>query len=146
LDLGNITRCGDEAMVMMDTLANALAAITNAEMRRKSEVVIWPASKLIIRVLRVMQRYGYIGEFEYVDDGRWGKIVVQLLGRINKAGAIKPRWPVSYRDLVSMPHWLRRFLPSRDIGILIVSTSQGVMSHREAIERRIGGILLAYVY
>ncbi|MEM4843138.1 MAG: 30S ribosomal protein S8, partial [Ignisphaera sp.] len=77
-------------MVMLDTLSNALTAITNAEMRRRNEVVIWPASKLIIRVLRVMQKHGYIGEFEYVDDGRWGKIVVQLLGRINRAGAIKP--------------------------------------------------------
>ena len=133
-------------MTMMDTLANALAAITNAEMRRKSETIIWPASKLIIRVLRVMQKYGYIGEFEYVDDGRWGKIVVQLLGRINKAGAIKPRLPVSYRDLMRMPYHIRRYLPSRDIGILILSTNQGVMSHREAIEKRIGGILLAYVY
>jgi len=133
-------------MVMMDTLANAMAAITNAEMRRKKEVVIWPASKLIIRVLRVMQRHGYIGEFEYIDDGRWGKIVVQLLGRINKAGAIKPRWPVKYRDLIEMPPWLRRFVPSRDIGIIILSTPQGVMSHKEAIERHTGGVLLAYVY
>lgn len=133
-------------MPVLDTLANALTAITNAEMRRKSEVVIWPASKLIIRVLRVMQRYGYIGEFEFVDDGRWGKVVVQLLGRINKAGAIKPRAPVTYRELLEFPHWLRRYLPSRDIGIIVLSTSQGVMSHKEAIEKHVGGILLAYVY
>uniref|UniRef100_A0A7J3QCX7 Small ribosomal subunit protein uS8 n=1 Tax=Ignisphaera aggregans TaxID=334771 RepID=A0A7J3QCX7_9CREN len=133
-------------MVLLDTLSNALTAITNAEIRRRSEVVIWPASKLIIRVLRVMQRYGYIGEFEYVDDGRWGKIVVQLLGRINKAGAIKPRWSITYREILELPYWIRRYLPSRDIGILIISTSQGVISHKEAIEKKIGGILLAYVY
>uniref|UniRef100_A0A7C5XIM6 Small ribosomal subunit protein uS8 n=1 Tax=Ignisphaera aggregans TaxID=334771 RepID=A0A7C5XIM6_9CREN len=133
-------------MVLLDTLSNALTSITNAEIRRRSEVVIWPASKLIIRVLRVMQRYGYIGEFEYVDDGRWGKIVVQLLGRINKAGAIKPRWSITYREILELPYWIRRYLPSRDIGILIISTSQGVISHKEAIEKKIGGILLAYVY
>jgi len=133
-------------MVMLDTLANAMAAIMNAEMRAKPEVVIMPASKLIAAVLRVMQREGYIGEFEYIDDGRWGKIRVKLLGRINKCGVIKPRLPVKYRDLVRMPEWLRKYLPSRDIGILILSTNQGVMSHREAIARRIGGILLAYVY
>ena len=63
-------------MVMLDTLANALAAIMNAEMRAKPEVIIWPASKLIAAVLRVMQQEGYIGEFEYIDDGRWGKIRV----------------------------------------------------------------------
>ncbi|MEM1541482.1 MAG: 30S ribosomal protein S8 [Ignisphaera sp.] len=133
-------------MVVLDTLANALTTLVNAEMRRKSEAIIWPTSKLIIRVLRVMQKYGYIGEFEYVDDGRWGKIVVQLLGRINKAGAIKPRWSVRYRELMEMPQWLQKYLPSRDIGILIISTSQGVISHREAIEQKIGGVLLAYVY
>lgn len=133
-------------MVMMDTLANAMATLMNAEMRRKNEAVIWPASKLIIRVLRVMQKYGYIGEFEYIDDGRWGKIVVQLLGRINKCGVIKPRWSVRWLDLMKMPQWLQKYLPSRDIGIIILSTSKGVMSHREAIELHTGGVLLAYVY
>ncbi len=133
-------------MVMLDTLANALAAIYNAEMRAKSEVLIWPASKLIANVLRVMQREGYIGEFEYIDDGRWGKIKVQLLGRINKTGVIKPRFSVKYRDLEKMPHWLRKYLPSRDIGILILSTPHGIMSHREALEKKTGGVLLAFVY
>jgi small subunit ribosomal protein S8 len=133
-------------MTLIDPLANALATITNSEMRRKQEAVIWPASKLIIRVLRVMQKYGYVGEFEYIDDGRWGKIVVQLLGRINRTGAAKPRISVTYRDIVKMPHYLRRYLPSKDIGVLILSTNQGVMSHREAIEKKIGGVLLAYVY
>ncbi len=133
-------------MVMLDTLANAMATIMNAEMRAKPEAIIMPASKLIAAVLRVMQREGYIGEFEYIDDGRWGKIRVRLLGRINKCGVIKPRMPVKYRDLVRMPDWLRKYLPSRDIGILILTTNQGVMSHREAIQRKIGGILLAYVY
>jgi len=115
-------------------------------MRRHREAVIWPASKLIAMVLRVMQKQGYIGEFEYIDDGRWGKIKVQLLGRINKAGAIKPRQPITYDELRQMPYWLRKYLPSRDIGVLVLSTSRGVISHREALDMRIGGILLAYVY
>ncbi len=133
-------------MVSTDPLANALSTIMNNEMRGNREALITPASKLIAMVLRVMQKYGYIGEFEHIDDGRWGKIKVQLLGRINKIGVIKPRISVTYRELREMPAWLRKYLPSRDIGILIISTSQGVMSHREALERRIGGILLAYVY
>jgi small subunit ribosomal protein S8 len=133
-------------MVMMDTLANALAAIQNASMRSKSEVLIMPASKLILNVLKVLQREGYIGEFEYIDDGRWGKIKVQLLGRINKIGVIKPRFSVTYRELSEFPDWLRKYLPAYNIGILIVSTSKGVMSHREAVEKHVGGVLLAYVY
>ncbi len=133
-------------MVMLDTLANALATIQNAEMRGKSEAIIMPASKLIAAVLRVLQQEGYIGEFEYIDDGRWGKFRVQLLGRINKVGVTKPRIPVSYRELARMPEWMRKYLASRDIGVLILSTNQGVMTHREALKRRIGGVLLAYVY
>ncbi|MCE4620752.1 MAG: 30S ribosomal protein S8 [Desulfurococcales archaeon] len=133
-------------MVMLDTLANALATIQNAEMRGKKEAVITPASKLIAAVLRVLQQEGYIGEFEYIDDGRWGKFRVQLLGRINKTNVVKPRIPVSYRDLLQMPESLRKYLASRDIGVLILSTSQGVMTHKEAIKRKIGGVLIAYVY
>ncbi|HDD26890.1 MAG TPA: 30S ribosomal protein S8 [Acidilobales archaeon] len=133
-------------MVAMDPLSNVLATIYNNEMRGKPEAIVWPASKLIAMVLRVFQKYGYIGEFEYIDDGRWGKIKVQLLGRINKCGAIRPRRSIKYKELRAMPHWLRKYLPSRDIGILVLTTPKGVMSHREALELRIGGILLAYVY
>ncbi len=128
---------------MMDTLANGLTTIMNNEMRRKRECVINTASKLLGRVLRVMQLNGYIGEFEFVDDGRSGKFRVQLLGRVNKCGAIKPRIPASLKEI---ENWEKRFLPSRDIGVLVVSTSQGVLSHREVKERKIGGRLLAFVY
>ena len=130
-------------MPMMDTLANGLTTIMNNEMRRKRECVINTASKLLGRVLRVLQLNGYIGEFEFVDDGRSGKFKVQLLGRINKCGAIKPRIPVSSKEI---ENWEKRFLPSRDIGVLVISTSQGVVSHREVKERKIGGRLLAFVY
>ena len=133
-------------MVMVDTLANALATIKNAEMRGKRETIIMPASKLIASVLKVLKDEGYIADYEYIADGRWGKFRVQLMGRINDIGVIKPRMPVTYSEIAKMPEHLRKYLASRDIGLLIVSTSQGVMSHREALKRRIGGILLAYVY
>jgi small subunit ribosomal protein S8 len=130
-------------MVMLDLLSNALIAIKNAEMVGKKQVVIWPVNRLIYYVLRVLQRYGYVGEVEYVDDGRGGKYIVQLLGKINDIGPIRPRFPVKYREIVQ---WEQKFLPARQIGILVISTSQGVMSHIEAKERKIGGVLLAYVY
>ncbi len=133
-------------MVMLDTLANALATIQNAEARGRSEAIIMPASKLIAAVLRILQKEGYIGEFEYIDDGRWGKFKVQLLGRINKVGVVKPRIPVGYRELTALPEHLKKYLASRDIGLLIISTSQGVMTHKEAIEKKVGGVVIAYVY
>ena len=130
-------------MTMMDTLANGLTTILNNELRNKRECMISPASKLLGRVLRVMQLNGYIGEFEFVDDGRSGKFKIQLLGRVNKCGAIKPRFPVSSKKFET---WEKRFLPSRDIGVIVISTPQGVMSHREAKKKNIGGRLLAFVY
>ena len=130
-------------MTMMDTLANGLTTIMNNEMRHKRECVINPASKLLGRVLRVMQLNGYIGEFEFVDDGRSGKFKIQLLGRINKCGAMKPRIPTSFDGIET---WEKRLLPSKDVGVLVISTSQGVLSHKEAKERNIGGRLLAFVY
>lgn len=128
---------------MMDTLANGLTTIINNEIRRKRECIINKASKLLGRVLRVMQLNGYIGEFEFIDDGRSGKFRVQLLGRVNKCGAIKPRIPISFKEI---ENWEKQFLPSRDIGVLVISTSQGVLSHREVRKKKIGGRLLAYVY
>jgi len=129
--------------MLMDTLANAMAVIKNAEMRGKRECVIYPTSKLIAAVLNVMQRHGYIDGYEYINDGRGGKFVVKLNGRINNCGVIKPRHSVKKDGYLE---WERQFLPSRDIGLLIVSTPQGVMSHREAREKGLGGVLLAYVY
>jgi small subunit ribosomal protein S8 len=127
----------------VDVLSNGLTSIVNNELRNKRECVISPASKLLGRILRVMQLNGYIGEFEFIDDGKTGKFRVQLLGRVNKCGAIKPHFSVRMNEFEI---WEKRFLPSRDIGMLIVSTSKGVMPHREAKEKRIGGKLVAYVY
>jgi small subunit ribosomal protein S8 len=127
----------------MDTLTNGLITVINNEMRNKRECIISPASKLLGRVLRIMQLNGFIGEFEFIDDGRSGKFKVQLLGRINKCGAVKPRFPVKVDEF---ENWEKKFLPSRDVGIMVVSTSQGVIAHREAEEKNLGGRLLAFVY
>jgi small subunit ribosomal protein S8 len=127
----------------MDTLANGLITVVNNEMRNKRECIISPASKLLGRVLRIMQLNGYLGEFEFIDDGRSGKFKVQLLGRINKCGAIRPRFSVR---TASFEEWEKKFLPSREVGLLVVSTSDGVLSHKEAGEKHVGGKLLAFIY
>jgi small subunit ribosomal protein S8 len=127
----------------MDTLANGLTTVINNEMRNKRECIISPASRLLGRVLRIMQLNGYIGEFEFIDDGRSGKFKVQLLGRINKCGAIRPRFSVK---MDKFEEWEKKFLPSRDVGLIVISSANGVLSHKEAKEKRIGGKLLAFIY
>ena len=126
---------------MHDPLANAMSTIANAEVLGRKEVTIRPASRIIANVLRVFQKYGTIGEFEVMED-LW-IISVQLLGRITKIGVIKPRYPIKVIDYVE---WEKRYLPARDMGILVVSTSEGVMSHHDAQDKNLGGRLLAYVY
>jgi len=130
-------------MALNDTLADALSALKNGQMMGKKTCVIHPASKLIASVLRIAQKHGYVGEFELYDDGKAGVFKVEIQGSINDCGVIKPRHPIKSGEYEK---WERRYLPASDFGLLVVSTNQGVFSHREARERGLGGILLAYFY
>ena len=127
----------------MDTLINALNVIMMNESRHKKECVIYPASNLIGKVLRLIQSKGFIGEIEFIDDGRMGKFRVQLFGRINECKAVSPRYSVKVN---SIEKYEKRFLPSRDLGMLIISTPKGVMTHHDAESENMGGRILAYVY
>lgn len=129
--------------MLIDPLADALSVIKNAEDIGNPDCTIQPASKLIGKVLKVMKDKGYIGEFEFIDDGKSGLFKIQLKGKINKCGVIKPRHPVGNREYEK---WEKRFLPARNFGSLILTTPKGVMSHSEAREQGLGGQLLAYVY
>ena len=82
-----------------DPLNDAMATLKNAETVGKSQCEIRPSSKLIGRVLKVMQDNGYINQFEYIDDGRSGLFRVTLNGQINSCGVIKPRFSVKKAEL-----------------------------------------------
>ncbi len=128
--------------MLNDPLANALSNINIHEKARKQYCII-PYSKMIGNVLRVMQKHNYIGTYEYIDDPQNGKFRAELLGNINRSGVIKPRHAVKRAEFEK---WERRYLPAKGFGILIVSTSKGVMDHMEAESLGIGGRLLAYMY
>jgi small subunit ribosomal protein S8 len=119
-----------------------LSAIKIGDRFGKTEMVI-PASKMLKDVLIIFQKNGYIGEFEYVDDGRGGKFKIGLTGSVNNCGTIRPRFAVARNGYEK---YERRYLPASGVGLLIVSTPSGVKTHREAIESGTGGKLLAYVY
>ena len=126
-----------------DPLNDAMCVIKNAALNGKSECVIQPSSKLIGRVLKVMQDRGYISQFEYVEDGKAGKFHVMLDGAINDCGVIKPRYSVKVAELEK---YEARYLPAQDFGVLIISTTSGVITQSHAKELGIGGKLLAFVY
>ena len=130
-------------MVMMSVLSSALRDIASAERRGKRQVLIRPSSKVIVKFLQVMQKHGYIGEFEIVDDHRAGKIIVNLNGRLNKCGAICPRFDCPANEFEK---WVSNILPSRQFGFVVVTTSLGIMDHEEARERNTGGKVLGFFY
>jgi small subunit ribosomal protein S8 len=126
-----------------DPLNDAMSTIKNAASVGKSECVIHPSSKMIGRVLKVMQEHGYINQFEFVEDGKAGLFKVRMQGKINDCGVIKPRYSVQKNDL---ERFESRYLPAQDFGVLILTTTAGVVSHARAKELGVGGKLLAYVY
>jgi len=129
--------------MLNDPLANALSLMKNAEIKGKGSCIIQPSSKLIGGVLNLLKDKGYIGEFEYVDDGKAGVFQVSLKGNINNCGVIKPRYPIKRDEL---DKWESRYLPAQHFGLLILSTTKGILSQDEARKDGIGGKLLAYVY
>lgn len=123
-------------------LADCLSTINNAEDVGKDECMV-PASKLLLNVLKTLQREGYIGEFEKIEDGKGGKFRIDLNGEINKCNIIRPHFSVKKDEFEK---WEKRYLPAKGLGILVVSTSSGIITHEEAKEKGVGGKLLAYVY
>jgi small subunit ribosomal protein S8 len=130
-------------MTATNVLASLFSSLQNSEMRHKKECLVIPASNLASEVLKVLQRKRYIGEFEFIDDGVTGKLLIQLLGRINRCRVISPRFPVKSKDYAK---WESRYLPAVGVGILVISTPKGVMSHSDAQEKNLGGRLLGFVY
>eukprot|EP00997_Jenningsia_sp_PLL12_P009481 NODE_6457_length_509_cov_57.584783_g5623_i1.p1 GENE.NODE_6457_length_509_cov_57.584783_g5623_i1~~NODE_6457_length_509_cov_57.584783_g5623_i1.p1 ORF type:complete len:131 (+),score=31.52 NODE_6457_length_509_cov_57.584783_g5623_i1:57-449(+) len=130
-------------MVKMNFLNDALRSILNAEKAGKRQVLLRPTSKTLVKFLRVMQKHGYINDFEIVDDKRSGKIVVDLNGRLNKVGVISPRFDLKIKNFEKLAN---QILPSRQFGQIILTTNQGIMDHDDARKRHIGGKVLGYFY
>lgn len=127
----------------MSVLADALKTLCNAEKRGKRQVLLRPSSKVVVKVLETMQKHKYIGDFEIIDDHRAGKIVVNLIGRLNKCGVISPRFDITLADMEKL---LQNLLPARQFGHVILTTTYGIMDHEEARKKHTGGKVLAFFY
>ncbi|MBN1432260.1 MAG: 30S ribosomal protein S8 [Methanomicrobiaceae archaeon] len=130
-------------MTRLNPIADAMSAIKNASDVGKTFCIVEPAGKLLGSMLGIMKEEGYIEGFELIDDGRGGQFKVHLNGNINKCGVISPRYAVK-SDEIEM--WENQYLPAKNFGLLIITTSKGVLSHEKARHEGIGGELLAYVY
>ena len=130
-------------MSLNDPVANALSHILNCEREAKQYCIVKPSSKVIKKILTIMNENNYIGSYDEIVDGRANILKVNLLGKINGCGVIKPNFPVSKDEFEKFE---KRYLPAKDFGILIVSTTKGIVIHNEAKDKNIGGKLLAYCY
>ena len=106
-------------------------------------MILQPISKVLVKILRLMQQKGYINEFTIIDDARAGKIIVDLNGRLNKCGVISPRFDLKLKNF---ENFANSVLPSRQFGFVILTTNQGIMDHEEARRKAIGGKVLGFFY
>lgn len=123
-----------------DIVADALNMIRNARRVKKEVVEIKIISNLLIEVLKIMKQKGAIKKYKI--DAKEKSIEVTI-GDLSECKAIKPRFSV---DKSQIEKYRRRYLPSRKIGTIIVSTNKGLMTHEEAQEANTGGCLIAYFY
>ena len=131
---------------MTDPIADFLTRLRNA-IQAKHRVVEIPASNLKRDITKILFEKGYILNYKFVDEGPQGSIMIALkYDPVNKVNAIKKLIRVSspglrqYTGYKDMPRVLN------GLGIAILSTSQGVMTNKEAAALKIGGEVLCYVY
>ena len=130
-------------MATHNNLANMLSKILNADTIGKPEVTLSPYSRNGEKVLQILKDRGYIGEFKIEKEIRGGTFVVSLIGKINKVGVISPNFNVKK---VGYESYEKRFLPAKGFGMILVTTTKGLMTHYEAKEQNLGGRLVAYCY
>ena len=120
-----------------DIVVDGLNQIMNAKRAKKKELVLRKHSKLLRNILDIARDAGFL---EYEVDGNEIKIKI---GDLNAIRAIKPRYTVPVKKI---NFYVRRFLPAKDFGFVVVSTNKGLVKHYEAEEKNLGGCLIAYMY
>lgn len=130
-------------MSLNDPIANALSHIMNCEAKGKSICIIKNSSKLLKQVLGIMKDHRYIGEFKEIKTEQGTTLELNLIGAINNCNVIKPRYSVKKDEFEKFE---KRFLPAKEFGIIILSTPKGLMTHLEAMQKNLGGRLIAYIY
>ena len=131
---------------MTDPIADFLTRIRNAQMA-KSKVVEIPSSNMKKSITKILYDNGYILNYKFDDEKDKGIIkialkynlqtkepVIKKLERISRPGVRK------YTNVENMPRVLN------GLGIAVISTSQGVMSDKEARTKNLGGEVLCYIY
>lgn len=121
-----------------DIVADALNMMMNAVRAKKKTIVMKHHSKLLLSLLALAKLKGYVKNYKLEGT----ELHIEI-GKLHGCNAIKPRFVVGVSDVEK---YVPRYLPAKEIGILIVSTNQGLMTHHTAQEKKIGGSLIAYLF
>jgi len=131
---------------MTDPIADMLTRIRNSIMVKKEEVII-PFSIIKFEIGKILEREGFIAKLEKLDNADRTKETLRVVLKYKKSEtAIRGLKRVStpgqriYKNYRSIPN----VLPS--LGMLIVSTSDGLMTNKEAKKKRVGGEILCEIY
>ncbi len=122
-----------------DIVADGLNQIMNAKQIGKMDIVIKRCSKVLLNLFEIMKAEGHI---DYEVNKEEKTVSVKVI-KLNKCRAIKPRY---YVGVDGIDKYMRRFLPSRNFGSLIISTNMGLLNHKDAIKNKVGGSVIAYFY
>ena len=122
-----------------DIISDGLNQIMNAKRVEKRELVIKRYSKVLLNLFELMKAKGHI-DYEVNEAEKTVKVTII---KLNECKAIKPRFTVK-KEYVEK--YVRRYLPARNLGTMIVSTNKGLMTHEEAQTENTGGCLVAYFY
>lgn len=123
-----------------DVVADAINMMRNAKKANKPVVKAKLISNLLIEVLKIMKQQGAVKKYKI--DGKDKSVTIHL-GEFSECMPIKPRFSC---DVTQIERYKRRYLPARNLGVLIISTNKGLMTHEEAEKEGIGGCLVAYFY
>ncbi len=134
--------------MMTDPIADMLTRIRNASAVKKHEVVL-PMSKLKYKVAKVLEEEKWINNCEIIDEGEDNKFKqLKIVLRYKKSG--KPA--ISYLKKISKPglkvYVKKDEIPKilNDFGIAIISTPQGLMTNKQARQKKVGGELICKIY
>ncbi len=132
-------------MQITDSVADMLTRIRNANAAKHDTVKI-PASNMKKAIAQILVDEGYIKSFTVEEDGKQGMIEIVLKYGPNKSQVITGLKRVSkpglriYTDCENMPKVMK------GLGIAILSTSKGIMTHKEARKANVGGEVLAFIW
>jgi small subunit ribosomal protein S8 len=132
-------------MSMTDTMGDFLTRIRNAAAAKQRRVAI-PASILRLKVAELLQRMNYLRSVDFVEDGKQGVLVIRLKYTPDSRSVITGLQRISKPGLRVYFDKAKLSAGSRKMGTIILSTSRGLMTDKEAIAAGVGGEALFRVW